>query len=252
MIHLRGASFFVYQAPDGEVEALRRVDIDIAPGEFCSVVGPSGCGKSTLLSGSLRAGATLHRRHGGGGPPPSGPSGIKSGSCPPSGISSFPGALSGQRDPGPYRHQNAPRNLAYADDCFLKRYGLSAFAGSGPPSSPAACVSDAPSSAPWLPIPKILLLDEPIFGFGFPDPPLGVLRHQPHHPPGAEDRSAGDSRHLRGHQPLRPHFRSQRPARRGEKCPRFGVLQNLVPLERRDADAFPHLFSSHMEGAGSP
>ena len=47
MIHLRGASF-VYQAPDGEVEALRRVDIDIAPGEFCSVVGPSGCGKSTL------------------------------------------------------------------------------------------------------------------------------------------------------------------------------------------------------------
>ena len=49
MIHLRGASF-VYQAPDGEVEALRRVDMDIAPGEFCSVVGPSGCGKSTLLS----------------------------------------------------------------------------------------------------------------------------------------------------------------------------------------------------------
>ena len=49
MIHLRGASF-VYQAPDGEVEALRQVDMDIAPGEFCSVVGPSGCGKSTLLS----------------------------------------------------------------------------------------------------------------------------------------------------------------------------------------------------------
>ena len=41
MIHLRGASF-VYQAPDGEVEALRQVDMDIAPGEFCSVVGPSG------------------------------------------------------------------------------------------------------------------------------------------------------------------------------------------------------------------
>ena len=40
----------VYQAPDGEVEALRQVDMDIAPGEFCSVVGPSGCGKSMLLS----------------------------------------------------------------------------------------------------------------------------------------------------------------------------------------------------------
>ena len=49
MIHICGASF-VYQAPDGEVEALRRVDMDVASGEFCSVVGPSGCGKSTLLS----------------------------------------------------------------------------------------------------------------------------------------------------------------------------------------------------------
>ena len=64
MIHLRGASF-VYQAPDGEVEALRRVDIDIAPGEFCSVVAP----------------------------PSAVPPG-RSGSCP-SGISCFPGALSG-------------------------------------------------------------------------------------------------------------------------------------------------------------
>ena len=91
MIHLRGASF-VYQAPDGEVEALRRVDIDIAPGEFCSVVGPSGCGKSTLLSvvsglEPLTAGTVEVD-----GAPVRGPSG--SGSCP-SGISCFPGALSG-------------------------------------------------------------------------------------------------------------------------------------------------------------
>jgi ABC-type nitrate/sulfonate/bicarbonate transport system ATPase subunit len=33
-----------------EVEALTPVDIDIAPGEFVSLVGPSGCGKSTLLN----------------------------------------------------------------------------------------------------------------------------------------------------------------------------------------------------------
>ena len=47
MIHLLHAAF-VYQAPDGEVEALRDVSLDVEEGEFCSIVGPSGCGKSTL------------------------------------------------------------------------------------------------------------------------------------------------------------------------------------------------------------
>ena len=39
-----------YAAQDGtSVQALRAIDLDVAEGEFVTVVGPSGCGKSTLL-----------------------------------------------------------------------------------------------------------------------------------------------------------------------------------------------------------
>ena len=34
---------------DNDVRALSKIDLDIAGGEFVSIVGPSGCGKSTLL-----------------------------------------------------------------------------------------------------------------------------------------------------------------------------------------------------------
>lgn len=39
----------VYPAPDAPVHALEAIDLDIAQGEFVSLIGPSGCGKTTLL-----------------------------------------------------------------------------------------------------------------------------------------------------------------------------------------------------------
>ena len=42
-----GKSFL---GPDGRaIEAIGKVSLDVAPGEFLTIVGPSGCGKSTLL-----------------------------------------------------------------------------------------------------------------------------------------------------------------------------------------------------------
>src|SRR5688500_6697501 len=38
-----------YRTKGRSLKALDPVDLDLAPGEFISVVGPSGCGKSTLL-----------------------------------------------------------------------------------------------------------------------------------------------------------------------------------------------------------
>ncbi len=49
MIKLRGISR-TFGRGEERTEALRLVDLDVAEGEFLTVMGPSGCGKSTLLS----------------------------------------------------------------------------------------------------------------------------------------------------------------------------------------------------------
>src|SRR5271170_698275 len=47
-VDARGVSL-TFQTSDGLVEALSKVDLQIAAGEFVSFIGPSGCGKTTLL-----------------------------------------------------------------------------------------------------------------------------------------------------------------------------------------------------------
>jgi len=71
MIELRNVTR-TYSSGTGEVRALDRVSLDLAPGDFATITGPSGCGKSTLLnllggldtptSGEIRVdGLELHR-----------------------------------------------------------------------------------------------------------------------------------------------------------------------------------------------
>ena len=39
----------LFRTEEVETTALDRVDLEVAEGEFTSIMGPSGCGKSTLL-----------------------------------------------------------------------------------------------------------------------------------------------------------------------------------------------------------
>lgn len=48
VLQVRNVSL-VYETTSGSIAALERLSLDVAEGEFVSLLGPSGCGKSTLL-----------------------------------------------------------------------------------------------------------------------------------------------------------------------------------------------------------
>lgn len=152
-IHLRHAAA-CYQAPDGEVEAVRDVSFDLEEGEFISLVGPSGCGKSTLL----RAIAGLESLSGGtidfGGASRVG--------YMPQRDELFPWRtiegnvtlglrLRREKDENAYRHVHE----------LLERYGLAAFAGKKPAQLSGGMRQRCALIRTLATDPDTLLLDEP-------------------------------------------------------------------------------------------
>lgn len=151
LISLQNAAF-VYQAPDGEVEALRDVTFAVEDGEFISIVGPSGCGKSTLLAvlaglepltgGSLEV-------HGGIG-------------FMPQRDQLFPwksirdNVMLGLR----IRHDRDPAHRQHVES-LLKRYGLAEFAAKRPDQLSGGMRQRCALIRTLATDPEILLLDEP-------------------------------------------------------------------------------------------
>lgn len=159
MIQILHAAF-VYQSPDGEVEALRDVSFDVQEGEFCSIVGPSGCGKSTLLS----ALAGLERLSGGSleldGEPVCGPS-RKVGFMPQRDQLFEWRSIWGNVTLGlTVRGENTPQRQAHVRE-LLERYGLADFAQKRPSQLSGGMRQRCALIRTPAAQPKVLLLDEP-------------------------------------------------------------------------------------------
>lgn len=149
-----------YQAPDGEIEALREISFGIPEGEFVSLVGPSGCGKSTLLSiiaGIERPSAGTVLLDGADILSPSPRIGYM-----PQKDQLFPWRTIWDNVMlGPeLRRQNTPARQAHVRG-LLERYGLSEFAGKTPAQLSGGMRQRCALIRTLALDPDLLLLDEP-------------------------------------------------------------------------------------------
>lgn len=164
-IELRRAAM-TYQAPDGEVAALRDVTFGVADGEFVSIVGPSGCGKSTLLA--LIAG--IEHPSGGevlvDGEPVRAPTG-KAGLMPQRDQLFDWRTIWGNVTLGlEVRHENTPARRGGVHD-LLAQYQLAGFARKLPNQLSGGMRQRCALIRTMATNPKILLLDEPFSALDF-------------------------------------------------------------------------------------
>lgn len=234
MIQILHAAF-VYQSPDGEVEALRDVSFDVQEGEFCSIVGPSGCGKSTLLS----ALAGLERLSGGSleldGEPVCGPS-RKVGFMPQRDQLFEWRSIWGNVTLGlTVRGENTPQRQAHVRE-LLERYGLADFAQKRPSQLSGGMRQRCALIRTLAAQPKVLLLDEP----------FSALDYQTRLAVSADIyriiRQEGKTALLVTHDISEAISLSDRAV--VKSIHRLTQLQGVPPLQRRDHPAFAGYFKS--------
>ena len=147
--------------PNG-VEALRKVSLELAAGEFVSLLGPSGCGKSTILrlaAGLLQPSAgAIHR----GWQPPAGDSSQQPVGCVFQEPTLMPWARVWENVYLPLRLQGVSRAAARERvDAALSRVGLAEFARAYPRELSGGMKMRSAVARATVTQPLLLMLDEP-------------------------------------------------------------------------------------------